>query len=120
MYKDCHQVNIRDNMKDGIYKLNLDGTSIWTFCRNGSTLIQQRNPFSGNSKSYFQRTFKEYVDGFGFVENEFFLGLKNIIQLYIKQNVVLQVEGLRQDDGTEIVAEFHTLFVLGMMLDDMR
>jgi len=119
-YKDCYEINYRNNLEDGIYRLDLNGTKVWTFCRNGSTLIQQRNPRSGNNKIYFNRLFKEYRDGFGFTEKEFFLGLENVLHLNIDGNNVLQIEGIRQDDGTKIMVEFNNFTMLKEAHDNIR
>ena len=119
IYKDCHEVNVMNKMVDGVYSLNLNGTQVWTYCKNGSTLIQQRNPSSGNNKKYFQRQFKEYEEGFGFVEKELFIGLEHILQLNENKNNILQVEGIRQDDGTKIMVEFNNFSITKEAYDDI-
>ena len=67
----------------------------------------------GNSRNYFERGNNEYVEGFGFVEQEMFLGLKNILELNKNNNTILQIEATR-DDGSKVFATFHQFILLGL------
>ena len=118
MYKDCHEINIIENQKDGVYKLFIYGKPVYTFCRNGSALIQQRSASSGNSKTYFHRGFNAYKDGFGFTEKEFFLGLNNILALTKRQNTVLKIEVVTQD-GSKMFFEFGNFTIAENLFDNV-
>ena len=59
IYKDCFEVQ-QHNKPDGLYLLNLTEEPTFSYCRNGSTLIQKRTPFMGNSRNYFERGYNEY------------------------------------------------------------
>ena len=118
-YNDCYEINIRHRLKDGFYTLILNDEPVFTYCQNGSTLIQQRNPLSGNNRNYFERGLHAYKEGFGFAEKEMFLGLKNIFELNKNNNTILQVEATKQDDGSKIFIEFDRFVLLNETIDDM-
>ena len=116
IYKDCYEVQ-QDNKPDGLYMLKLSDEQLFSYCRNGSTLIQKRAPFIGNSRNYFERGYNEYVKGFGFVEKEMFLGLKNILELNRNNNTILQIEATK-DDGSKVFATFDQFILLQEAVDD--
>ena len=116
-YKDCYEIR-QDNKPDGLYRLNLNNEQVYTYCRNGSTLIQKRSPITGNNRNYFDRGNNEYVDGFGFVEKEMFLGLKNILELNKNNNTILEIEATK-DDGSKLFATFDQFILLEEGVDDI-
>ena len=97
----------------------LNGKPIFTYCQNGSTLIQRRNPFSGNNRNYFERGIRAYEEGFGFVQKEMFLGLENIFELNKNNNTVLRIEATAQDDGSKVAIEFDQFILLKEAMDDV-
>jgi len=103
--------------KDGFYTLTISNKPVYSYCKNGSTLVQQRNPFSGNNMNYFERSLANYEEGFGFSEKEMFLGLKNIFELNKNNNTVLQIEATKQDDGSQILIEFDQFILLKEAVD---
>ena len=119
-YRDCDEINIQHKQKDGFYSILLNDKPFYTYCKNGSTLIQRKNPLSGNSKNYFERIFKDYEEGFGFVEKEMFLGLKGILELNKINNTVLQIEGTKQDDGSKVSVQFDQFILTHKEIDDIK
>ena len=73
----------------------------------------------GNSRNYFERGNKEYVEGFGFVEKEIFLGLKNILKLNKNNNTILEIEATK-DDGSKVFATFDQFILLEEAVDDAK
>ena len=65
-------------------------TSILQFEEGKWVVFQKRGQF-GNSKNYFARSMKEYVNGFGNPVQEFWLGLDKLVRL-TKKGAELYIE----------------------------
>ena len=104
MYSDCAEVYERGGA-DGLYKINFTGSQKFMMCKRGATLIQQRTPKIGKHAYYFQRSPKEFREGFGYTGQEFWLGLDMIQRLNNNGNKVLRIEAMIQN-GEEIWVEF--------------
>lgn len=105
-YADCHAV-MMDGNGPGLYELQFN-TNItkYVYCEDGMMLIQKTNPFVGNRKYYFDRSFKEYEEGFGYSSMEYWAGLKYIWMLNQIGNNILYLHMTIQENGTDLWARF--------------
>jgi hypothetical protein len=122
LYKDCFEVNIKNNQKEGIYKLRLNVNEVYTYCKQGWTLIQKTDPDVGNRKYYFDRDLNDYENGFGFADKEMFLGLKHIYSLNKEHNnTILRLELTKHDlNRTSYLVEYDSFDVLRLVSDDIH
>lgn len=81
---DCQQVMLNNNDINGVYEIFIDGDTsrpLQAYCDFEQdkvwTVVQKR--FDGSQT--FIQSFSNYVDGFGSLEGEFWLGLENMHQL---------------------------------------
>lgn len=118
-YNDCWEVNIRDKQKDGVYQLNINDQTVYTYCKAGMALIQRRDPEAGNNVLYFNRELKEFTNGFGFLEKEMFLGLQHMFALNQMNNTVLRLELIKQKDESQIWIEFDHFVILRNAFDNI-
>ena len=78
----------------------MHGKKVFTYCKQGFTLIQKTDPDVGNNKFYFNRGWQDYEHGFGFANKEMFLGLKNIYLLnQNNKNNILRLELTTHDEN---------------------
>ena len=107
-YEDCWEA-LSDGADHGVYPIAFkdieSSHSKLAYCENGMTLIQKTDPFVGNRKHYFERSFKEYEQGFGQTGKEYFLGFKYILSLIKKGNNVLHLKLTMQENGTQFWVE---------------
>lgn len=104
IYKDCSHIQ-QVGKEDGLYEVLHFGIKKLVKCENGSTLIQERNPYDGFQDYFFDRSKEEYKQGFGYTGKEFWLGLNTIGQLIKNGNNVLRIEGVMQN-STPFWTEF--------------
>ncbi|KAL3871693.1 hypothetical protein ACJMK2_039677 [Sinanodonta woodiana] len=79
--QDCLELYDKGEKRDGIYKVSPDdGCPIRVYCdmTNGGWTVMQRRKDGSVS---FKRTWAEYVEGFGDLEGDFWLGLNHIHRL---------------------------------------
>ena len=95
-YESCDQVKKMEG-RNGLYMINSTTTQKFLQCLDGATLIQRRVPAAGYQPYFFERTQEEYIEGFGFSEQEYWIGLEYIYQLFKTGNNVLRIEGTIQN-----------------------
>ncbi|XP_041361959.1 ficolin-3-like [Gigantopelta aegis] len=93
MTRDCRDV-MSTNTADGIYQLESPGVSNMTvYCDmttdGGGWLVFQRRV---DGSTDFYRTWKEYMDGFGDLTGEFWLGNEKIHQITKQQSYELRID----------------------------
>ena len=107
-YSDCHEALIA-NERNGLFQIELASLNKLTRCKDGATQIQERNPNTGMQPFLFERSHKEYKEGFGYTQQEFWIGLDMIHELYHIGNSILRMEAKIQNQG-EIWSEFEIKF----------
>ena len=115
VYQDCKDAYRRGNRSSGVYHIlpNYNGTTceepIQVFCDMSTTgkwiVFQRRQDGSVD----FYRNWTDYVNGFGDLEGEHWLGL-NKISCLPSAGVVLRVD-LEKFSGTQGYAEYSTFNV---------
>ncbi|XP_078596367.1 microfibril-associated glycoprotein 4-like [Branchiostoma floridae x Branchiostoma japonicum] len=100
--KDCSEVYQSGRRKSGPYTIKPPGESAQTmvWCDHdteggGWTVIQRRL----NGEVNFNRNFTEYVQGFGYVDTEFWLGLKHLHSFTTANRYILRIELYDWDDN---------------------
>ena len=73
-------------------------------------VIQRRLP---NGTVNFSRNWKEYEDGFGDLNGEFWYGLRNIHHLTTRDEVELRIDMVREDNGENLTWTYQTFQVAG-------
>ena len=76
----------------------------------GWMVIQRRLP---NGTVNFTRNWKEYEDGFGDLNGEFWYGLRNIHHLTTRDEVELRIDMVRKDNGENLTWTYQTFQVAG-------
>ena len=76
----------------------------------GWMVIQRRLP---NGTVNFTRNWKEYENGFGDLNGEFWYGLKNIHHLTTRDQVELRIDMVRKDNGEKLSWTYQTYQVAG-------
>ena len=111
--RDCEDLLRRGHKKNGVYRIQPDvyGGVFKVYCDmttdgGGWTVIQRRKDGSEN----FYRPWNDYVDGFGDVREEFFLGLESTHQLAHNSNSELRVE-LEEWSGSKGYAKYNNFGV---------
>ena len=95
---DCNDANVT-----GIGKIYLDaiGEHLEVFCKQddcGGWLVVQRRAHISEERLNFNRPWEDYVEGFGNIEEEFWLGLKYLYELTSNETYELYVELTDFDD----------------------
>ncbi|CAH1265685.1 ANGPT2 [Branchiostoma lanceolatum] len=100
--KDCLQVYKSGRRKSGPYIINPPGettqTMVWCDQETeggGWTVVQRRL----NGEVNFNRNWTEYVQGFGYVDTEFWLGLKHLHSFTTANRYALRIELYDWDDN---------------------
>ena len=91
-----------------------NSAKIYTRCdmetKGGGWIVIQRRITNGNVN--FARNWKDYVDGFGDLNGEFWIGLNNIYQLTTQQSVELQIS-VWNDTESAIIWNYRTFRISG-------
>ena len=95
-YSNCSHVKLA-GAADGLYELDVRGTNKFLYCRDGATLVQRRRINKGNQAYYFDRSEKEYEEGFGYTGMNYWLGLEMMQQLNSDGNRIFLIEGIVQN-----------------------
>ena len=74
----------------------------------GWMVIQRRLP---NGTVNFTRNWREYEDGFGDLNGEFWYGLRNIHHLTTRDEVELRIDVIREDNGENLTWTYQTFQV---------
>nr|UBR18753.1 ficolin-like protein-2 of [Sinonovacula constricta] len=109
--RDCHEIYESGVQNDGMYNISPDGRCPFSaFCdmrRGGWTVIQRRVDGSVN----FYRPWDEYVQGFGPVDGEHWLGLEKIHRLTKDGSQIFFM--LQRHNGTMETARYRSFVVHG-------
>ena len=116
-------------MNNGLYEIKdpCSGNNTFTFAKihvhcdmetdgGGWIVIQRRNTSLGTVN--FTRNWEDYVNGFGELDGEFWIGLNNIYQLTNQQNVELQIS-VWNNSETSITWNYQT-FCISDLADNYR
>lgn len=117
-YRDCSEVQ-KNNQENGVYRLIISGETVYTYCKDGMTMIQKTDGDISNRQYYFDRTFKDYKDGYGFIASEYWIGLKNMLQLNENGNTVLRLELTRHKDGSQFWVEYDHFTMIAETIDNI-
>jgi hypothetical protein len=88
----CTDLKNKDpSLKSGEFTIRVDGQPKLVFCdmedgEIGWTVLQRRGDF-GNPPRYFLRKWQAYKNGFGELDEEFWIGLESMHQYEIKQHI---------------------------------
>ena len=115
-YQDCHEVRNKEN---GVYELMINNKPIVTYCKDGMTLIQMANPDVGNPSTYFNRPLKDYKEGFGFIQTQYWIGLDDLVELNQKYHTILRLELLDHREENQFWVEFDGFQIEKSVLDDI-
>ncbi|KAK2567523.1 Angiopoietin-related protein 1 [Acropora cervicornis] len=114
-FKSCTDVRSVGHTTDGIHVINPDdiGQPLQVFCSQGSNggawvVIQRRLNGSVN----FYRKWKDYKEGFGDLNGEFWLGLEKIARLTNQASQKLRVE-MKDFEGHSCFVEYDGFVVSG-------
>ncbi|XP_041379738.1 angiopoietin-related protein 1-like [Gigantopelta aegis] len=104
------------NNANGLYAVQPrdDGGPINVWCNNGWLVIQRRREGSEN----FFKTWKEYKDGFGVLEKEFWLGNTNIHRITSQGNYKLRI--IMEDNYNDRLDALYENFTIASEKDDFR
>lgn len=89
--RDCKELLDLGYTDDGVYVINLNDSPLQVYCdmtKGGWIILQKR--YDGSQD--FNKTFKEYSEGFGTFSGEFWLGLNHIHGLTDEGNWTLRVD----------------------------
>nr|XP_039256289.1 fibroleukin-like [Styela clava] len=132
IFKNCNEIYEAGHFASGVYSIHLfhGQTSINVFCdmetvgsfsnKRGWIIIQQRM----NGRVNFDRGWNDYVDGFGFPDDEQWLGLRNILRItnqkkigkYDTSNTILRIE-LEDWDGVKAFLEYSSFALTSEQYD---
>ncbi|ROT77851.1 hypothetical protein C7M84_003449 [Penaeus vannamei] len=116
--RNCLTKKMEGYTSSGIYTLqpfdccpdrNVDAPCDMTTDGGGWTVIQRRQENPSHQEDFY-RTWDEYVDGFGDLTGEFWLGLDNIHALTNQTNYEIRID-LEDWDGTAKWAQYSTFLV---------
>lgn len=99
----CDQLYEAKANCDGVYVITLQQAPVRVYCEmdsgSGSTVIMRRGQFNDYELTKFNRNWKDYKQGFGTIDADFWLGLDNIHELTKNkdQQLIIDLESFNGD-----------------------
>ncbi|GFR21121.1 techylectin-5A [Trichonephila clavata] len=116
---DCKEVLENGNTESGVYTIwprsrSAHCAAIEVYCDletagGGWTVIQRRGDY-GNAQNYFDKTWKDYKEGFGNLRGEFWLGNENIVAITGQALYSIRFD-MKNKEGKSVFAVYESFWI---------